>query len=335
MATSRAVDMAALEGYAALLRSVGHGVQIITMDGKEMKRTRIKAARHIFEQCKKAKTFPRDSRFDESVVELGDINDAGNYYAGFIFTPSIARHMCMTARMTCAADAAHCDGVGTQSCGTTFGVLSYDANNQLTPLVFAHSVGPECYESWKVVFDACAELEGFDVESRTTIVDQEKSIDKAYRECFTNAKLFLDPLHVKKNLGPKLGAGKAIGLHLYEQAVHAPTVEALEDVRRQFTPEMRACLGRFEDSELYRAKSALQRPHLSIDGALSSCNKPDGGHRAEPHKWVRYADRGAIREPTNAAVLLRVFEGGNRLPLPSWCRRNIRKARVHERPQVY
>ena len=216
MATSRAVDMAALEGYAALLRGVGHEVKIITMDRMEMKWTRIKAAKHIFEQCKKAKTFPQEALFDGGVVEIDDIDDGGLYYAGFIFTPSVATHMCATARMTCAADAAHCDGVGPQSYGTTCDVVAYDANNQLTLLVFAHSVGLECYDSWKMVFQACAMMDGFDVETRTTILDQERSIYKAYRECFKKAKFFLDPLHVRKNLRPKLGAIKAIGLQLYE-----------------------------------------------------------------------------------------------------------------------
>ena len=267
IATSRAVDMADLEVYAALLRGVGHEVKIIAMDGMEMKRTPIKAAKHIFEQCKKAKIFPQEALFDEGVVELDDIDDGGNYYAGFMFTPSVAKHMCATARMTFATDAAHCDGVGSQSYGTTFDVVGYDANNQLTLLVFAHSVGPECYDSWKMVFPACAMIDGLDVETRTTNLDQEKSIDKAYRECFKKAKFFLDPLHGRKNLGPKLGAAKAIGLQLYEQAVHAPTVEALEDVIRQSSPGMKAYLGCFDDAELYPALSGLQDLTTTSQGA--------------------------------------------------------------------
>ena len=115
---------------------------IINIDGMEMRRTRIKAVKHIFEQCKKTKTIRQGALFDEGVVELDDIDDGGSYYAGSICTPSVATHMCATARMTCAADAAHCDGVGRQSYGPTFDVVAYDVNNQLTPLVFVDSVGP-------------------------------------------------------------------------------------------------------------------------------------------------------------------------------------------------
>ena len=44
-----------------------------------------------------------------------------------------------------------------------------------------------------MVFQACAMIDSFDVETFTTIVDQEKSIDKAYGECFKKAKFFLTP----------------------------------------------------------------------------------------------------------------------------------------------
>ena len=75
---------------------------------------------------------------------------------------------------------------------------------------------------------------------------------------FQEGEILLDPLHVRNNLGPKLGAAKAIGLQLYELAVHAPTVEALENLMRQFSPEMNAYLGRFDAPELYREPSGLQ-----------------------------------------------------------------------------
>ena len=124
--------------------------------------------------------------------------------------------------MTASADAAHCDGIGPQSYGTSFKVVGYDANNHLFPLVFAHFVGPESLQTWTQVFTACEKIDGFDVPLRTTIADQKKSIDSAYCLCFNHANLFLGPLHVKKNLGPRLGADKASGLSFYEQAVYAP-----------------------------------------------------------------------------------------------------------------
>lgn len=65
---------------------------------------------------------------------------AETMYAGLIFTPSVATNMCNTACMTFAADATHCDAVGTQLYGIIFDVVMYEANNQLKPLVFSHSI---------------------------------------------------------------------------------------------------------------------------------------------------------------------------------------------------
>ena len=269
LCTSRAVNMAALDGYAQLLRDMGHKVDVIIINGLEMKQQRLKAAKHIFAQCKKAKSIPDDEVFNEDVVDYSDIDDNGRYYGGFVFVPSVASHICATGRMTASADAAHCDGIGPQSYGTTFEVVSYDANNHLFPLVFAHFVGAECLETWTRVFQACAGIEGFDVPLRTTIVDQEKSIDSAYRACLKHAKLFLDPLHVKKNLGAKLGAEKASGLRSYERAVYAPSMETVGTITSTYSSVQREYLRRFDDAELYRSFSNLQDLTTTSQGAES------------------------------------------------------------------
>ena len=56
-------------------------------------------------------------------------------------------------------------------------------------------------------------------------MDQEKSIYKSYRTIMEKAKLFLDILHVKKNMSPHLGSQKSSGLALYERAVRSPSRE--------------------------------------------------------------------------------------------------------------
>jgi len=146
-----------------------------------MKKQRRKAARHIFEQCKKAKSIAPDAICNNEVVDVSDITDHEEYYGGFIFVLSVAKHFCLTDRTTCAADAAHCDGVRPQSYVTTFEVVGYDTTKPLFPLAFGHSLGPEFLETWIPMFSACADIEGFDVSFRTTVVDQEKAIDRAYR----------------------------------------------------------------------------------------------------------------------------------------------------------
>lgn len=269
MAASRSVDMAAMDGYADVLRSCGHTVHIYNMDGKSMKETRVKAARHIFNQCQKGKTIPKDAVFNEDVVDVSDIIDDGRYYEGLLFVPSVACQYIREGRNTCAADAAHCDGVGPQSYGTTFEVVTYDTNMHLLPLLFAHFVGAECHEYWHRVFSECQKLEGFDVESRTTIVDQEKSIDSAYKDVFQNAKMFLDPMHVRKNMGSALGASRAVGISLYDKALYAPTEAAVDEVVARYSETQAKYLGRFKRSELYRAYSSLDDTIVTSQGAES------------------------------------------------------------------
>lgn len=205
MAATRAVDMAALEGYAELFRSCGHTVRTITVDGSAMKETRVKAARNIFNQCQKGKTIPKDAVFNESVFDLSDIEDDGRYNSGIIFVPNVARQFIKEGRKTFAADVAHCDGVGPQAYGTTFEVVTYDTNMHLLSLLFALFMGAECHEYWKIVFEECKNLEGCNDEAGTTIVYQEKSIDSAYKEVFQNAKLFQNPMHVRKKHGKLFG----------------------------------------------------------------------------------------------------------------------------------
>lgn len=53
-------------------------------------------------------------------------------------------------------------------------MLAYDTNNYLVPIFSTILVGAECYDYFRSVFSACKDINGFDVEGRVTIVDQEK-----------------------------------------------------------------------------------------------------------------------------------------------------------------
>ena len=238
ISAARAVDMAALEGYSGLLRELGHRVDVFILSGTEMKAQRIKAARFIYKQQEKLSYSEKQGSihagFNVQDVDVSDIPDYGKYYGGFLFVPMVAEAFCRRGRMTCAADAAHCEGLGRRSYGTTFEVFGYDTNHHLCPLVFAHFVGAEGMDTWAKVFAAAADIPGFDVPTRTTIVDQEKSIDSAYKRCMRHAKLFLDPLHVRKNLGTALGAGKVVGVRMYDKALRNPSRDDVIESKNYF-----------------------------------------------------------------------------------------------------
>lgn len=219
-------------------------------------------------------------------------NDDGSFYSGFLFRPSVASHFCATARMTTAAGATHYDGVGSQSYGTTFEVVGYDTNNHFLPLVFAHSVGSECKEMWTEVFTACAEIPNFDIQNRTTIVDQEKSIHTAFNDCMQNAKLFLDPLHVKKNMSKCLGSSSSsernVAINLYENALKAPTIELCVMYCTQYGPNQRAYLNKFDKHLLYRSYSNLDDLAITSQGAESQMAAAIRNHirTVEPQKMI-------------------------------------------------
>lgn len=288
MAASRAVDMASMQGYIDLLVSCGHRATLIVMTGVQMKATRLKAAKYIFDQKKKILAIPKEATFNEEAVDMSDIEDCGRYYGGFWFIPTVATQYCQYGRKTASADAAHCEGIGPQSYGTTFEVVTYDANNHLLPVFFGHFVGAECYEYWKTVFDAMKGIDGYDVAERTTIVDQEKSIDSAYTDAMAHAKLFLDPLHVKKNMSKQLGPEKASALSLYEQAVYAPCKAAVDSIICQYGENQKAYLGNFKKEQLYRAYSSLQDTVTCSQGAESQMSSSLRRHirAVEPQKML-------------------------------------------------
>lgn len=54
---------------------------MVILNGKEMKAIRMKVARQIHTQCKKAAILP-DSLFYAAVVEVSDIPDDGMFHSG-------------------------------------------------------------------------------------------------------------------------------------------------------------------------------------------------------------------------------------------------------------
>lgn len=280
---NRAIQMAAMPAFTELLRQCGHQVELMVMSGHDMKATRIKSARFIFEQSKKAGLLEDDEVFDSSSIDVQDIMDDEQYYAGFIFMPSICKHMAATCRKTSAADAAHCQGLGPQSYGTTYEVVLYDTNNHITPICFAHSVATENGETWKSVFQNVATIDGFDCPGRVIVTDQEKGIDTAFSKVMCNAKLFLDFLHVKKNMISSLGVEKAMGPALYKRALWAPSQGRCELIKEEYGPKQKAYLSKFSNEQLYRSYAHLEDTITTSQGAESQM-------RASIRNFIRSAE---------------------------------------------
>lgn len=127
----------------------------------------------------------KDEIFDRSVVDVSDIKDGQKHYGRFLFVPSVATHFCHTAHLFFSTDASHCQGVESQRYGTKFEVVLYDCNKHLLPIRFAHFIGTESEDTWLQVVQAVKKIDGFDVEGRVTIFDQDKSIDKAYHQALS------------------------------------------------------------------------------------------------------------------------------------------------------
>lgn len=111
--------------------------------------------------------------------------------------------------------------------------MVYETNNHVVPVCFAHFVGTECEQIWTSVFQLTKDVPGFDVPGRVTIVNQEKSIDKDYRNTMTQASLFLDQLHVKKNITALIGNKRTSGVALCQLACSAPSKDMVDTFKSQ------------------------------------------------------------------------------------------------------
>jgi len=274
MAVDREVDMAALPLYADALRVCGHKVDVYTINCGQMRETRIKAARHIHTQKIKGGTLPADDVFSAGDVDLTNIVDGENYYSGFTFVSSVAETYARQGLKTAYGDASHMEGKGLDSYGTFFDVGTYDQNRSLCSVVSGHGIGPECKDEWKPRFEAAVAVPGFDVAGRVTIVDMEKSIDSAYDDACQHSNKFNDKRHVLKNMSKKLGpAEKTTGPHLYSRALRAPSTLQVDLIKSKYGPAQKAYLGKYPDSELYRAYSpGLKDTIVTSQGAESSMN---------------------------------------------------------------
>ena len=239
-----------------------------------MREIRLKAAKHIHAQKKKDGTLPAEEVFKESDCDMADIVDGDVYYVGFTFRSALASHIANKGLMTAFADASHMDGKGSSTYGTFYDVGTYDPNRALLSIACGHSIGPECKEEWATRFDAAANVPGFDVPGRVTLVDMEKSIGAAFNDAMDHAKKFNDERHVIKNMNNKLGPSeKATGPALYSRALRAPSVLEVEQLKASYGPAQKSYLGKFPDRELYRACSpGLEDTIVTSQGAESSMN---------------------------------------------------------------
>lgn len=98
--------------------------------------------------------------------------------------------------------------------------------------------------------------------------------------------MFLDLLHVRKNMGSKLGATKEIGLSLYERALHAPSRSAVDEIVAGYGDVQRQYLSKFHRSEIYKAYSCLQDSIVTSQGAESQMSASLRNHirSFEPQK---------------------------------------------------
>lgn len=82
-------------------------------------------------------------------------------------------------------------------------------------------------------------------------------------------KLFLDPLHVKKNMSCAIGAERPTGIVVYDRAVHVPSRGIMDVIKQKYGPKTRAYLGKLADEELYSSCSLLQDFVTSSKGTES------------------------------------------------------------------
>lgn len=136
--------------------------------------------------------------------------------------------------------------------------------------MFAHFVGTESLETWRSVFEAWGDLEGYDFPCLVCVVVQEKSIDTNCKENFTQVSVFLDKHHVVKNTSPELGTKRFAGIRSYERALRAPKTVSVDSIKEKYGLKTSAYLSKFTDKELYRAYSLIEDLVVTPQGAKSA-----------------------------------------------------------------
>ena len=269
----RAVEMAALPGLIELYRGKGHVVEFYDVTGAEMKKIRIAAAKHIFEQLQKAGEIPKDDVFDEESVETADIDLNKKYYGGITIQPSYAVEMLQRLRKTTGADAAHCLGLGkmaSTSYGTIAHLIAYDTIFNIIPIIFMHKAGNEDKLMWKQVFRLAAGIVGFNEDGSVCMVDMEKGISGALEEESSKTTPFYDQHHVIKNMNKEVGGTeKPNASRLYKLALYAGSEAQVTALKAEFGPKQKEYLGKFKDAQLYSACAGLKDSIYSSQGPES------------------------------------------------------------------
>lgn len=259
MEKQRDVEMAALPGYVELLRDLGHDVEVELFSAEQMRQVRYEAVKYINARLvSEGKITAEDARFDAAEVDVSDIVDGEEYYAGWRFVPNFADTFLLRCRKFGAADGAHCLGKGQQSYGTASNVVMYDANYNVQNIVTTHSAAAEGTRTWGPVKKSLRNLSNFDVEGRVLGVDMEKSIGILFESCEYASGLF-DPRHVVKNLLPAVPKHqKATCKKEYEAALYAPSKARVAEAKSKMSSGTAAFMDRYPDHQLYKACAGLQ-----------------------------------------------------------------------------
>lgn len=174
----------------------------------------------------------KPDEFNAECVNVDEIEDNRTYYYGFTFIPSIESSVCVLGHIKATADAAHCQGHVVKSYGTIFQILVYDTNLHVVSFVFHHSVGTECMDLWKKVFEIASSVVRFNVLGHVTNLDQGKYRRSVHR-IMEHAVLLLEMLHVSK-MAPKLELKKQNGLQLFEKTVGAFALVEVEAMKQLY-----------------------------------------------------------------------------------------------------
>lgn len=105
-------------------------------------------------------------------MNVSDIEDKERKYRGLVFVPNVSANFIQSGQSTTTRDAANCQRVGNKCYGTIFEVAGYRSINHLVPMVFSTQLRSKVLNRGSKLFEQLKYLNGFDVDTRTTIVDQ-------------------------------------------------------------------------------------------------------------------------------------------------------------------
>jgi hypothetical protein len=230
-----------------------------------------------------------------------EVGEESKFFTGIIFSPSYCKDAVPELQDLYQVDACHTQ-FGKYTLYSLYGTT---ANCNTFPIAFAILFGNECREGWTMFFTAVGQWHPTFNKCQTTLIsDQAKGLIDSIAEVMHLVGHFFCSFHRRKNINTYVcgGTGQYSCIWMYNELMHANTVEELNEIKHQHSAHISdkalRYLNTLDDHEQYPCArvSMGEDIYMYQRSASSSVESMDNSN-----KLVRV--RTAV-DPVNSSMLL-------------------------------